>query len=51
MSNYGVKLFYDTVLQKNDSSGGGKSCPHRLEELSVTETPQYDIPARKTKVK
>ena len=47
MNNNGVKLFYDTVLQKNDSSGRGKSCPHRLEELSVTETPQYDSPAER----
>ena len=42
MDNAGVKLFYDTVLQKSTSNGEGKSCPNQTEALNVTEASQYD---------
>ena len=45
--NNGIKMFYDTALQKNASSGEGKSCPHHSDELNVTESQQYDSPAER----
>ena len=47
MNNTGVTLFYDTVLQKNASSGGGKNCHDQKEELNVTQETRNDSPAER----